>query len=369
MMRTMQRITLLAIGFLPLLATAQFPVTQPPQHAFDITRNSLFWFTHPETSAVACATLEQAIQMNPSNTLAIGFLELPTTYRSTNYVLGAEDTLIEALGLYWRNVSLTGEDRGLQNQRSPASLLCRARKQLAVEIIAAIANNALLGTGPTNAMYHTGKSVTNFPPDLIEQAGLAAASEDRSSIVALTALLKKFNTSGVTNHFVNGLIECSPWPRKKLRTYGQDPTTKLNCPGRNDICETAESVLFPSSTDIFATAVYTSTVDLRLYTTGPTITSGCGQSGNGAFWKITPEVGTTGRGFTVSSFGSNIGTLLSVWTGSCSNGLTEVACSSNASQFVRSPLNFTTDGTNTYYILGQGYNRTVGRLRIRVTSP
>ena len=368
MIRMIKRLIILMLVVLPRLAQAQLPVTQPAQHSFDITRNSLFWFTHAETGAVPCVTLSQAISLN-SNVMAIGFLELPTMYRSTNYVLGAEDTLIEALGLYWRNISLTGEDRGLQTQHSPASLLCRARKQLAVELISAIANNVLLGTGPTNAYYRTSKGLTNFPPDLIEQAGLAAAGEDRSAIIVQTAVLKKFNSSGVTNQFFGGLQECSPWPRKKLRSYGQDPTTKLNCPGRNDTCETAESVLFPDSPDIFSIAVFSRTVDLRQYASGTPVASSCGHSGNGAFWKITPDVGTAGRGFTVTTTGSNIGTLLSVWTGSCSNTLTEINCTSNSSTFVKSPLTFTTDGVNTYYLVGQGYSGLIGRLRVRVTSP
>ena len=369
--------------------SACLPATLPAQHAFDVTRTALFWFTHPETNNPACATLYQAIAQN-AQALPIGFLCLPTTYRSTNYVLGAEDALIEALGLYWRGVNVTGEDRGLQTQRSPASLLCRARKQLAVELIAAIANNVLLGTSPTNASYKIGKVVTNFPADLIDQAGQAIASEDRIAIVGMTALLKKFNASGVTNQFNGGWVECSPWPRKILRSYGQDPTTKLNCPGLNDTCETAESVLFPVPTSIFSPAVFTRTVDLRQYTTvvsnffssaclvGGIGTNGAGSSGtgtngssatgNGAVWKITPAVGTAGRRFTVSTFGSNVGTVLSVWSGSCSNW-TEVNCTNNTSLFVRSPMIFNTDGVNNFYIVGQGNNGSFGRLKLRITSP
>ena len=367
MKRMIQRIVLLMLASLPLLASAQFPVTQPTRSPFDITRNSLFWFTHAETSDLTCVTLYQAIVLN-ANTLPVGFLEMPTTYRSTNYVLGAEDALIEALGLYWRNVNLTGENRGVQDQRSPASLLCRARKQLAVEIVAAIANNVLLGTFPTNAMYQTGGVVTNFPADLIDQAGIVAASEDRGAIIVMTALLKKFNGSGVTNQFSGGLIECSPWTRKKLRSYGEDPTTKLNCPGLGNICETAESVLFPGATNIFSRASFSRTVDLRLYSNGTPLNSTCGTSGNAAFWKITPAVGATGRGFTVNTRGSNIGTLLAVWSGNCTN-MTPVTCSTNANAFGWSQVNFNTDGTNTFYIVGQGNNSLVGKLKINVTSP
>jgi len=45
-----------------------------------------------------------------------------------------------------------------------SSGLCIARKQLAVELIAAYANTTLLGTFPPNATYVNGGTVTNFPP-------------------------------------------------------------------------------------------------------------------------------------------------------------------------------------------------------------
>ena len=363
-----------------------FPTTQPPQHPFDITRNSLFWFTHPSTSSLTCATLYQAILLN-ANKLPVGFLEMPTTYRSTNYVLGAEDALIEALGLYWRNVGMTGEDRGLQTLRSPASQLCRARKLLAVEIIAAIANNVLLGTGPTNAYYRTGKVVTNFPPNLIDQAGLAAYGEDRLAITVMTALLKKFNTSGTTNHFSGGLIECSPWPRAKARNYGQDPTTQLNCPGLNGSCATAEAVIYPASSDIFSAANFQRTVDTRIYPTttyyylSASNTVETLRQGGAPYWAIRPSVGTTNRSFTATTAGSNFGPSLYVLKGDCAS-LTAVTNSESVSIFSPARVRFTTDGSSTYYIrAGAGGTYTDssgvirdkatinGRLKIRITSP
>ena len=164
------------------------------------------------------------------------------------------------------------------------------------------------------------------------------------------------------------MTECSPWTRKKLRSYGQDPTTKLTCPGYNDACETAEAVLFPTSTDIFAPAVFSRAVDLRQYLAGTPLNSDCGTSGNAAFWKITPAVGTIGRSFTATTKGSNLSTLLAVWSGSCSNNMTAITCSASTDQFGWSKVNFTTDGTNNFYIVGQGATGS-GKLKIRITSP
>lgn len=95
-----------------------------------------------------------------------------------------------------------------------------------------------------------------------------------------------------------------------------------------------------------------------------------GGGGPDAVWQITPEVGTSGRQFTVSTAGSNFYTMLDVWTGSCgSNGLTEVACADNNIGNEGVQLSFNTDGTNTFYIVGEGPVGQYGKLKITVTSP
>src|ERR1700686_124757 len=57
-------------------ATVCLPTTQPPQHTQDITRNSLYWFTHGYSNDLMCVTLQQAIIAN-GGTLNIGFVCLP----------------------------------------------------------------------------------------------------------------------------------------------------------------------------------------------------------------------------------------------------------------------------------------------------
>jgi hypothetical protein len=102
----------------------------------------------------------------------------------------------------------------------------------------------------------------------------------------------------------------------------------------------------------------------------PTSTLCLGGGGPDAVWQITPEVGTSGRHFTVSTAGSNFYTMLDVWTGSCgSNNLTEVACADNNIGNYGVQLGFTADGTNTYYIVGEGPIGQFGKLKISITSP
>jgi hypothetical protein len=344
-------------------ATACLPTTQPPQHSLNITRNSLFWFTQAYTNDPSCVTLKQAIIAN-GGTLSIGFLCLPTTYWDNNNVLDAQDTLIEALGFYYRGKSSTGEARGTQNEHLPASRLCRIRKKLAVELIAAIANNVLLGTAPENATYISLGVTNSFPADLIEQAGQVAAGQDANAAQTMTALLKKFNQNpiGVTNNFPNGLLLCSENKRRALRTLSRDATTQLTCPGINQSCETAHAIV---------SLPFTSTVDLSRYT--DTIASpSCGVGGVNAVYQISPPVGAVGRHFTIDTFGSNFDTLLSVFRAStaplCSN-LVEVTCSDNTTNSLQSQAMFTTDGTSTYFVVGEGKNGAIGNLKLKVTSP
>jgi hypothetical protein len=62
--------------------------------------------------------------------------------------------------------------------------------------------------------------------------------------------------------------------------------------------------------------------------------------------------------------------MLDVWTGSCgSSNLVEVACANNNIGNEGVQLGFTTDGTNTFYIAGEGPAGQFGKLQLRVTSP
>jgi len=337
--------------------------TKSAQHSFDITRSALYWFTHGYTNDPTSITLEQAIAVN-GGSLSLGFLCLPTA----NYVSSNDSAInatMEAMGFYYNGAGKTGD-------RVTASALCQARKKMAPELIAAIANNVLLGTAPGNASYKNGRVTANFPVDLIEQAGNAAAGVDVAQIKTLTALLHKFNASGVTNNFYTplGQVECSPNSRAFLRSIARDPTTYYNCPGLNDTCATAEVVVFPNASPS-PVASFQRTVDMRKFASG------------NVYWKITPALGTAGAQFTANASKSNFSTTLAVLEGQClivtsngtstvdSSGLTVVAgynntgtTSSNSTS--QSTISFVTDGINTFYIKASGG---VGKLKIKVTSP
>jgi hypothetical protein len=327
------------------------PTTQPPQHDLCITRNARFWFTHGGTSYDNCATLLNAIAKNNTQ-FCLGFIALPANYENGDGVKDAVDALMEALSFYWKSKSYTGEAGGSQNQHLPACALCVARKKLAVELIAALANNTLLGTVPGNCTAADG---TVIPTDLIPQAAAAAAGEDVVPIKYYTALLTKFNNSGLRDNFQGGLQECSPTPARFLAPVARDPTTQLNCPGINDDIPRAQAVFgFP----------FTTSVDLRLYhkdVPDPL----CATTGTGAdaVWKVLPPVAGAGRTFDVDTFGSNCDTVLWVLT---PNG---TMCSDNATPYSRqSQLTFTTDGINTYYIVAASKSGMTGKLKLNIHS-
>ena len=194
-----------------------------------VTRTSRWWFTHGYASDTNCATLLNAITTG-GGVLDLGFVTLATENRNGDNVIDGTDAFIEALGFYWRTTSRTGESGGTQGAKIKATGLCTARKQLAVELIAAIANTDFLGTFPPIATYLNGNTVTNFPANLLTQARTTAAGADVTAIRNMTALLRKFNSSGVTNNLPNGLVECSPQAAKILKPISRDPTTKDSCP-------------------------------------------------------------------------------------------------------------------------------------------
>jgi hypothetical protein len=345
-------------------------VTFGALHGSCIARNARYWFTHIQNDDPTCATLKRAIQANGGG-LSIGYLCLPTLPRRGNIVDPATLSTIESLGFLWKDRQRTGEDGGTQSQGLRASQLCRARKRLSVEVIAAIANNVLLGTAPSNCMFTNGGAPESFPADLIRQARSTVAGEDIVEIQKQTLLLRKFNKRRlltIDDLAIVGLKECRARENESaLRTMARDATTQLTCPGVNNACETAEAVIFPATTDPFAQALFSRKVRLLPYTDNFT-SPACGTGGRDAIWKITPNVGAAGRQFTVDTKGSNLNTLLSVWRGPC-DSLAQVACNDDVAPFATSRLTFTTDGTNTFFLVGEGLNDQVGELRIRVTSP
>lgn len=340
----------------PLLAVICTGATASATHAGCITRDARFWFSHPETNDATCATLRRAIAATAEE-VCLGFQTLPVEYENNDNAKDGEDALIEALGLYWRSQKRTGEEGGRQSLRLPGSSLCRARKQLAVEMIAAVANNSFLGTGPANCSYFDGVSTVPFPTNLIEQASRTATAEDVAAIRAMTVLLRKFNSSGLTNDFPAGMTECSAWPRSRLRAMARDPLTQFTCPGLNDGPFTAEALTsFP----------YIKTVDLSKYGDDFANTS-CGTGGADAVWKVTPTVGRTGRSFVVDTFGSTIDTLLSVWQ-STGVGAALLDCNDDANATPQSQLIFKSDGINTFFIVVEGKLGATGKVKIRVRS-
>lgn len=359
-------------GIADIVATCGVPPTQ------SATRNSRFWFTHGYSSDPNCVTLLNGILINGS-VLDLGFLTLPTANRTADNAVNGTDAFIEALSFYWNSVRVTGEPGGTQHARAAGSKVCKARKQLATELIAAIANIRLLQANPTNSFYRSGGTVTNFPPDLLTQARTALDGFDPRAMVSMTALLKKFNSSGATNNFPTGLEECSAQKASVLRSLARDPTTQDTCPGKNNSCGAATVVVFPNSTNLFGSAVYSQTVNLGSYTNNmPSPT--CGSGGRDAVWQILPDVGTSNRQFTVSTAGSNFSTMLAVWSGSCggggsnsttggSNSLTQVNCAVNSVGLEGAQLSFTTDGINKFFIVGEGPAGQYGKLKLRITSP
>ncbi|HUJ10762.1 MAG TPA: vWA domain-containing protein [Verrucomicrobiae bacterium] len=326
----------------------------PSTNSVGATRNARFWFKHGYSlSDCACATLLKAIQLNGGD-IDLGFISLPTRNRNADTVTDSYDTLMEALSFYWLKTN--------------KSKLCEARKHLAVQLMAAIANTKLLHTNPSDQTYFNGVTTVNFPPDLLQQARTAAGTEDVRSINTSKALLRKFNRSGVTNNFPVGLVECSAKRGTQLRGISVDPTTQSTCPQSGNTCAFAESVVFPTGNP-FARAVYSSSAStFEAVDSVPSPT--CGTGGRDAVWQIKPTtVGTTGRHFTVSTDGSNFDTMISIWSGDTCSNLTQVACTNGVIGVGGEQLGFTTDGTNTYRIVVEGPTGNYGAIKIKITSP
>jgi hypothetical protein len=176
----------------------------------------------------------------------------------------------------------------------------------------------------------------------------------------MTALLRKFNSSGQTNDLPNGLVECSPQPAKTLKAISRDPTTQDTCPGINNTCLAAKTIFFTGMNPVFSDSV-----NIANFATNNMPIPSCGTGGRNAVWQVTPPVAAAGRQFSVSTSRSNFDTLIAVWSGTCSN-LTAVGCADNVTGIGPETLTFTTDGTNTFFIDIQGKDGVVGEVKMSV---
>jgi hypothetical protein len=338
------------------------------------TRNARFWFTHAFTpelfSDPTSATLLNALKANGGG-ISLGFLRLPAFFENGDGTKDVNDALMEAMGLYWKSSSRTGEGGGSQNAKQPGSSLCKQRKLLAVELIAATANVRLMRTQPGKCTYSNGGTITNFPANLLQQARTALSGDDPTVVVSMRALLKTFNSAGVANDFpTGGVFEVSTTSTKTNKSIARDPTRQDTCPGVNDTCTNAQAVFFPpNAANPFANAVFSTSVNLSKFHDDFQAPS-CGIGGRDAVWKVKPNLGVSGRQFTASTDSSNFDTMLSVWRGDCaSNNLTQVTCT-NAVIGVRGErLTFTSDGTSTFFIVGEGAAGQSGKLKLKITSP
>ena len=57
--------------------------------------------------------------------------------------------------------------------------------------------------------------------------------------------------------------------------------------------------------------------------------------------------------------------MLSLWQGTCSN-MVNIACSVNCGISPQACLEFTTDGTNTYYVVAEGTQGGFGKLKFQL---
>lgn len=337
---------------------------RPPSTAC-ATRNSRFWFTHAFGPDPACASLQSVLQSDFGG-VNLGFLVLPAFFETNDSVKDVTDAVMEALGFYWKSSSRTGEIGGSQHQGLRASKLCKQRKLLAVEFIAAVGNVRLLGTSPNNCTYFNGTATVPFPPDLLHQARVVLGGDDANAIVSMRALLRKFNGVGLAGQFPPGIVECSPSKAGTLKSLARDATRQNTCPGLNNSCDAAQTVFF-SSAGSFSSAVFTGSANLMNYTNSfPS--PACGAGGRDAIWKITPTVGVTNRSFTVSTSKSNFDSMISVWQGTCSN-LVAVSCVNSVIGVGGETINFRTDGTNTFYVVVEGVSGNFGKTNIKITSP
>jgi len=190
-----------------------------------VTRDSVFWSSHivtpPRTTGPTCATLQNVFTYMPSGLMNLGFMQV---------------TLNQALGIYWGNQTGPGDNSG-------RSGVCSARKNLAREIISAIANETLLNTDSSLCGVQdpsTGEFISLAT--LIAEA--QAATQPTANVAdcnnqlawvqqmnSLAALLSAFNASGTSLPVPATLQECGIGSANSNYIFQNqvDPTTAANC--------------------------------------------------------------------------------------------------------------------------------------------
>jgi hypothetical protein len=232
-------------------------------------------------------------------------------------------------------------------------------------------------TDPSFCAYSDKGVPLAFATNLFTEAQAVLAGYDVDAVREMTVLLRTFNLSGVTNALPPSLLECSPsLSKKELKSISRDPTTQLLCPGVNDACTAAEVVAFPNQDNPFAIAKYKAKVNLTKYS-DQLPAPPCSDGGRDAVWRILPETALAGRRFTVDTEGSNLDTVVSVFQGDCDNP-TFVACNDDYQEqlpaggvatFPYSHVSFTTDGTNTYFVVVESKGSNFGKAKVVITSP
>jgi hypothetical protein len=346
-----------------------------------VTRTANYWFTHPQcshTKGITTATLDKALKEIIAfncGVLDLGFTVMPLTYRNGDDKLDHRDAVLEALGLRWGKIQYTGEFGGRQTSELPSSPVCRARKDLAVQYIAALANNVLLKTKPEDAFYFNDKGVyTNFPSSLLSDALAALTAEKIDDMTESQVLLKKFNKSGNALPLPPDIADpdvlaCGPYSRDRLRYMARDPSTQYNCPGLNDDCARGKNI---------QNVPFSDSVDLPFYQDlEATATCSTGQ-GKEAVWKIPADMAAPFRPFTVSTAGSNFDTVISVRVGDCAleqdqnaENPNEIACNDSDGGLMTSRVEFLVPENNdkNIYIVVEGQGGTEGTIEITITSP
>src|SRR5262249_42742765 len=97
----------------------------------------------------------------------------------------------------------------------------------------------------------------------------------------------------------------------------------------------------------------------------PTCLGCCPTFGRGVWYTLTPNINER---VSISTCGSDFGTVLSVYTGTC-GALTNFTCANQGGPSCnnQASLNFSGGGGTTYYIMAGGINGTGGNLQIVAT--
>ena len=148
--------------------------------------------------------------------------------------------------------------------------------------------------------------------------------------------------------------------------------------------------MIPSSDNPFATVNFKRSVDTRKFAgicANISTNSRAGASGSNSvvyvcfggsgYWVIPPSLGSANRHFTVTTAKSNFPVDLTVSRGDCANLVTLVTAS-NTNSYFPVQAQFSTDGTNTFYIQAGSYTTVggvqvssgvYGKLNLTITSP